>query len=231
MPWSRNQRAAARADVLVEGPDLGAGEVEPAADALDQVAGHDPRGLHPEVGVAVAVGHGLPGDLEHRLVALGGEEAEPVDLALEQLVGGDGGAVADRRDRVTVAGGQAQQPEHLVDAGHEAVGGVARRRGGLGGDQLAGVLVEGDDVGERAAGVDADPDPSRVGGAMAHIQSRPPAPGPRHNVPTGRRFVGRSCQRRRRFPRLAGNLAVSRDPGRQARIPAVTGGQVVGRSL
>ena len=69
MPWSRNQRADRAGAVLVEGPHLGAGEVEPAADALDQVARHDPVGLHPEVGVAVAVGHRLPGDLEHRLVA------------------------------------------------------------------------------------------------------------------------------------------------------------------
>ena len=64
--------------------------------------------LHPEVGVAVAVGHRLPGDLEHRLVALGGDEAEPVDLALEQLVGGDRGAVADRAiDVAAPVGGRA----------------------------------------------------------------------------------------------------------------------------
>ncbi len=41
-------------------------EVEPAADRAHQVARHDPRRLDPEVGVAVAVGHRLPGDLEHR---------------------------------------------------------------------------------------------------------------------------------------------------------------------
>ena len=99
MPWRRNQRADRAGAVLVERPHLGAGEVEPAADSPDEVAGHDPVGLHPEVGVAVAVRHGLPGDLEHRLVALGGDVAEPVDLALEQLVGRDRGAVADRVDR------------------------------------------------------------------------------------------------------------------------------------
>ena len=147
--------------VLVEGPHLGAGEVEPAADALDQVTRDDPGRLHPEVRVAVAVGHRLAGDLEHRLVALGGDVAQGVDLALEQLVRGDRGAVADRADRVAVTLRKAQQPEHLVDAGHEPVGRVARRRGRLGGDEHAGVLVEGDDVGEGAAGVDADADPAR----------------------------------------------------------------------
>ena len=152
--------------VLVERAHLGAGEVEPAADALDQVPGHDPVGLHPEVRVAVAVGHRLAGDLEHRLVALGGDVAEGVDLALEQLVGGNGGAVADRADRVAVALGQAEQSEHLVDPGHEPVGRVARRRRGLGGDELAGVLVEGDDVGEGAPGVDADADPARHGRSL-----------------------------------------------------------------
>ncbi len=83
--------------VLVERAHLVAVDVEPALDALDQVARDDPVRLHPEVGVAVAVRHRLPGDLEHRLVAGVGDEAEPVDLALEQLVGRDRGAV--RRPR------------------------------------------------------------------------------------------------------------------------------------
>jgi hypothetical protein len=161
-------------DVLVEGPHLGSGEVEPAAHPLDQVSGHDAVGLDPEVGVAVAVGHGLPGDLEHRLVALGGDVAERVDLALEQLVGSHGGAVADRADGIAVALGQPEQAEHLVDGRHEPVGGVARRRRRLGGDQLTGVLVEGDDVGEGAAGVDADADPAGPG-LFGHGASLPPA--------------------------------------------------------
>ncbi len=144
--------------LLVEGAHLRAGVVEAATDALDQVPRDDPVGLDPEVGVAVPVGHRLARDLEHRLVALGGDEAELVDLALEELVGGHRGAVADRGDRVAVVGGQTQQAEHLLHAGEEAVGRVARRRRRLGRDQLAAVLVEGDDVGERATRVDADPD-------------------------------------------------------------------------
>ena len=62
--------------LLVEGPDLVALEVDPAADGLDVVGRDDPRRLDPEVGVAVAVGHRLAGDLEDELVALGRDEAE-----------------------------------------------------------------------------------------------------------------------------------------------------------
>ena len=155
-------RDLARA-VLVEGPHLGAGEVEPAADRADQVARHDPGRLDPEVGVAVAVGHRLARDLEHRVVPLGGDEPEPVDLALEQLVGGDGGAVADRADGATVERA-VQAPSSsstLSMPARNPSAGLAGRRRRLGGDQLAGVLVEGDHVGERATGVDADPDPAR----------------------------------------------------------------------
>ena len=60
---------------LVERAQLVALEVHPAADGAHVVGGDDARRLDPEVGVAVAVGHGLAGDLEHELVALGGDEA------------------------------------------------------------------------------------------------------------------------------------------------------------
>ncbi len=142
---------------FVEGAQLVALEVHPAADGAHVVGRDDARGLDPEVRVAVAVGYGLAGDLEHELVALGGDEAQPLDLALEQLVGRDGGAVADGGD---VVAGRVEHAEDLLDAGDEPVGGVGGGARGLGGHELAGVLVEGDDVGERAPGVDADPDPS-----------------------------------------------------------------------
>ena len=100
MPASRKNRAAATAPASSNGRISLAVDGEPAADGPDPVGGHDPVGLHPEVGVAVAVGHRLAGDLEQELVALGGDEPEVLDLALEQLVGRDGGAVADRAHRV-----------------------------------------------------------------------------------------------------------------------------------
>ena len=73
--------------LLVEGADLRTGEVEPTTHRAHAVRRDDAVGLDPEVGVPVAVGHRLAGDLEHELVALGGDEAERLDLALEQLVG------------------------------------------------------------------------------------------------------------------------------------------------
>ncbi len=142
---------------LVEGPDLVALEIEATTDRLDEVCGHDARRLDPEVRVAVAIRHRLPGDLEDELIALGRDEAEPLDLALEQLVRRDGGAVRDRGDILT---GRAHEVEDLADAVDETVGGVARRRWRLGGDELTRLLVQGDDVGERPTRVDADPDPS-----------------------------------------------------------------------
>jgi hypothetical protein len=58
---------------------------------------HDPVGLHPEVGVAVAVRHALAPDLEQVPETGGGEEAEPRHLALEERIGGHGRAVEDGR--------------------------------------------------------------------------------------------------------------------------------------
>src|SRR5699024_3280384 len=58
---------------------------------------------------------------------------------------------------------QAGAREHLLDPGQETVGGVARGRRRLGGDQLARLFVEGDDVGERSARVDADSDSALLG--------------------------------------------------------------------
>jgi hypothetical protein len=106
----------------------------------------------------------LASDLQDRLVALGGDEADPVELALEQLVGGHRRPVADRADRAAV---QAQLAQHLLHAGEEAVGRVAGSRRGLGGGDLAGLLVDGDDVGERAPGVDPDAYPA---GRRAHAE-------------------------------------------------------------
>ena len=176
--------------LLVEGADLRAGEVEATTDGADPVGRDDAVGLDPEVGVAVAVGHRLAGDLEHELVALGGDEAERLDLALEQLVGRHGRAVRDGRD---VAALGTDDAEDLLDAGDEAVGRVARRAGGLGGDQLTRVLVEGDHVGERAPGVDADPDPPRAHGddstdpaaAVTTAEFADGSPLPRQDLPGG----------------------------------------------
>jgi hypothetical protein len=95
--------------------------------------------------------------------ALGGDETRPREPLLEQRVGGHRGAVADaddggpglrhRRGRR----GLTNQPHDLADSVEHADRGVVWRRRCLGGEDLAGGLVDGHDVGERAAGIDADP--------------------------------------------------------------------------
>src|SRR5699024_7147542 len=75
--------------------------------------------------------------------------------ALQELVGGDRGAV---RDRFDVRRRRIDLPQNLVHAGEEALGGVCRGGRRLGAGDLAGAAVDGNNVGEGAAGVDADTD-------------------------------------------------------------------------
>jgi hypothetical protein len=89
-------------------------------------------------------------------VALGGEEPDLRSLTLEQRVGRDGRAVDDRiglREQVVKVRAELgrQQPE----AGDQPLGGIRRRRGALG-DRERAVLVDDNQVGERAADVDPD---------------------------------------------------------------------------
>jgi hypothetical protein len=129
--------------------------VHPTGHGLDQVGGNDPVRLDPEVGVAITVRHRLAGDLQDELEALGGNKAEPADLAFKQLVGRDRRAVAHRHDGGRV---RASQPEYLGQPGDEALRRVGWRRRRLSYGQLAGALVVGHHIGECPAGVDAYPD-------------------------------------------------------------------------
>ena len=79
-------------------------------------------------------------------------------LALEDQVGGDRRAVQHAGD---VGAGEARGLQHLGDAVAEAPRGIVRRRRRLGGPDAAGRRVEQRDVGEGAAGVDADDDARR----------------------------------------------------------------------
>ena len=171
---------------LVERADLVAAGVQPAAHGEHPVGRHDPVRLDPEVGVAVSVRHRLPADLEQEPVAVGGDEAEPADLPLQQLVGGHRGSVADRSEVLRPG---ADQGEHLVQPGDEAVGRV--RRGGrrLAADQPTGDVVQRNHVGERAAGVDADPDRH----PRTLPETRPPPTPPR--AVTSRATCPASCSR------------------------------------
>lgn len=157
--------------VFVEGTNFSALEIEPAGDSLDEVGGDDAIGLNPEVGISVAVGHGLAGDFEDEFVAFSGDEPQAVEFALEQLVRCHGRSVADCTDvfscdRVT------KHSQHFVDAVDEPVCGVRWRRRGLGSCQSASGFVESDDVRKCSAGIDADADTWSVGRHLRPSRSR-----------------------------------------------------------
>jgi hypothetical protein len=63
--------------------------------------------------------------------------------------------VAQRRD---VGGRDAGAIEDRADAGSQTARGVIGRAGYLGDVDGAGLAIDGDDIGERAAGIDADPE-------------------------------------------------------------------------
>ena len=85
-----------------------------------------PLGLHPEIGIAVAFGHRLAGDLQDVPEARGDDQAERVDLALQQRVGRDRRAVRDAGDAVRrradlLAGSRARRaPEPMRRIGRRA---------------------------------------------------------------------------------------------------------------
>ena len=79
--------------LLVEGLQLLSAVGHAALDLAHQMERHQPRRLHPEEGVAVAVGDRLARDLDNVAEALGHDQAEPVELVLQDGVSRGGGAV------------------------------------------------------------------------------------------------------------------------------------------
>ncbi len=128
--------------------------VEPAADLAHEAQRHDPFRLHPEIRVAVALGHRLPRDLENVAEARGDDQPERGDLTLQQRVGGDGGAVGEAGDVRSGGAGLLQDRRY---AAHKSHCGIRRRARDLGDPHRTRTGVDGNDVGEGPAGVDADP--------------------------------------------------------------------------
>ena len=151
---------------LVERPQLLAEKIQPAADLADIAQRHDALRLHPEIGIAVALRHRLPGDLENVAEAVGDDQAEAGDLALQQRVGRDRRAV---REHGKIVDAGAPFAENGMDAAHQRNGRICRRRRHLGHPHRAGSIIDTDDVGKGAAGIDADPQL----GAAAHIVQAP----------------------------------------------------------
>jgi hypothetical protein len=131
--------------------------------ADDLAAGADPLGglhcvlergqrlrLWPDDPAGQAAGHEGPGDLQHLPVTVGDNQADAGALALEHRVGGDRRAVHEMADGGGVDG---RRLAHLLEAGEHADRRVGRRGGRLGPVGLAGVLVDEQQVRERAAHV------------------------------------------------------------------------------
>ena len=154
---------------FVERPQLGAEKIEAAADLADMAKRHDALRLHPEIRIAVAFGHRLAGDLENVAEAFRDDEPEAADLALKERIGRDRGAVRQHAEIVDARAGLAENGMH---AAHQRDRGIGRRRGNLGDAHRAGGVVDADDVGEGAAGVDADPQSSRLAAHARPLRRR-----------------------------------------------------------
>jgi hypothetical protein len=132
---------------------------EPLAGTDPSLAGHQGR---PARGLQrIDIGPLLAADLEHVLEARGGDQRDPRALPLEQRIGRHRGAMTHAR--AAAGPGARESLEHGL-----------RRVAGRGRDLERHALAAspGDDVGERAAGVDAD----RACSAICHFMAAPSPP-------------------------------------------------------
>ena len=156
--------------LLVEGPQLPALEVEPSTDLAHEFQRHDALGLDPEIGVAVTLRNRLPRNLQNVPETLGDDQAERLDFPLQQRVRchrravGEPGQVVHRPPSL---------PEDPHDAPNQPDRGVFRRARNLGDLDVTRSAVHSDDVGKRAAGVNADTQ-AGGGGRTGHDWKRVP---------------------------------------------------------
>jgi len=139
---------------LVQRANFLAAKIQAPADLAHGMERHDALGLHPEIGIAVAHGYRLAGNFQEMAEAGGDDQSEPADRALQKRVGGDRRAVGKPGDVVRRG---ADLAEDRGDAAHEADRGIGRRARNLGDAHGARAAMDGHDIGEGAAGIDADP--------------------------------------------------------------------------
>ena len=160
------------------GQDLAA-EIHPLGDLLGQTLRHQHRRLDVERIDQVAAGRlGPAARLVDRPKAARDQEARGRALVLEQRIGGDRGAVREEPHfrRIDVL------PKHLLERTHHRLRGIARHRRHLGEAGPAARWFNRDQVGEGAAGVDADhPGGHRLAPrpARARARGRTSVPAPR----------------------------------------------------
>jgi hypothetical protein len=137
---------------LVQRDQDPAARVQPLADPHPPAARRQERRrlrVHVQVVHARAL---LPAQLEHVLESLGHEDRGHRARLLEDRVGRDGRPVNEARHRAGLA---ARERQHRADRVAHAAEEILRRGRHLG-EVESPVAVEGDDVGEGAADVDAD---------------------------------------------------------------------------
>src|SRR5437879_986901 len=78
---------------LIKRTQFVAAKIEPAAGLADELQWHDSIGLDPKIRIAVALRHRLPRDLEDMPETRVDDQTERIDLALQQCVGRNRGAV------------------------------------------------------------------------------------------------------------------------------------------
>ena len=152
-------RTAPRSSGLTTAPSID----DPLGNLASQVPLDQRARLLP--GHVVEPRHPQPAELEDVAEAHGREQAGPGALALEDGVRRDRAAVDDVADR---GGIDRVAAEDRPDAVRHAAAEVLGRRGELARVDCPGRIAD-DDVGECAADVDADADPSREAGlALTH---------------------------------------------------------------
>src|SRR5262249_54537649 len=139
---------------LVQGANFLAAEIQAPADLAHEMERHDALRLHPEIGIAVAHGHRLARNLQEMAEAGGDDQSEAADGALptrwggaRRAGGGPGAVVWRAAGRVEDRGAAAHEPDR----------GISRRARDLGDAHGARAAMDGHDIGEGAAGIDADP--------------------------------------------------------------------------
>ena len=111
---------------FVEGLQFRALEVQPSGDLANMMQRDEAVRFHPEIGVAIAIGHRLAGDLEDVAEPFGDNQPKAFNLALEKCVGRDGRAMADNPDIGRIAPGNVEHIMYALDQAHGRVGRGAR---------------------------------------------------------------------------------------------------------
>jgi hypothetical protein len=126
--------------------------VDPAADLHGVFEQGQRRGLGPDDPGCQAAGHQGAGDLHHLPKAPGGHQADAGALAFQDGVGGHRGAVQEDLDLARLDLGAGADG---LQADHDSLGAVVGRRGRLVAPEVARLVVEQEQVGERAPDIHA----------------------------------------------------------------------------